>query len=143
MYLFILTLHVLTLTVFGGTALIIDLRLLGLMMRYIPTSVVMKRLISWNMLGFAIMTITGFLMFYASPVDKYDNIFFRAKIAMLILAGINVFLFLKFVCRNLAEWDQAPMPPVSARLTGGLGLALWMGIITTGRFIPYQQYWFG
>jgi len=142
MYLIVLTVHVLALTVCIGTALIIDLRLLGVFIRYIPTSIVLSRLLPWSLGGFLIIMVSGLLMFYASPIDKYNNLFFRAKITMLFLAAINIWFFLKTDYSSIKKWDQEMPPPKRIRFTGGVGLALWAAIIAAGRLIPYQQYWF-
>lgn len=142
MYLIVLTVHVLTLCVFVGTALIVDLRLLGVMMRHVAASEVMARLLPWTTGGFFTMVVSGSLMFYASPLDKYDNLFFRAKMGLLVLAGINVWAFFKTVYRSIPVWDRDPVPPAAARLAGGAALVLWAAIIMAGRMIPYQRYWF-
>ena len=143
LYLAILATHVLTLTVFLGTAIIVDLRLLGLVMTRVPVSQILSRLVPWTTGGFVIMAASGSLMFHASPADKYVNLFFRAKMAMLILAGLAVWMFFRTVHRSIDGWDRDPVPPRAARLVGGLTLLLWVAILATGRMIPYQQYWFG
>ena len=143
LYLAILATHVLTLTVFLGTAIIVDLRLLGLLMIRVPVSQILSRLVPWTTGGFAIMAASGSLMFYASPADKYVNLFFRAKMVMLILAGLAVWMFFRSVHRSIDGWDRDPIPPRAARLVGGLTLLLWVAILAAGRMIPYQQYWFG
>jgi hypothetical protein len=60
----------------------------------------------------------------------------------LVLAGLNVWIFRKTVYRSVAEWDLDPVPPRRARVAGGLSLLLWAVMITLGRMIPYQLYWF-
>lgn len=142
LYLAILATHVLTLTVFLGTAIIVDLRLLGVSMSRVPVSQVLTRLLPWTTGGFAVMAGSGMLMFFASPADKFVNLFFRAKMAMLGLAGLAVWLFFRTVHRSIDDWDNAPVPPPAARLAGGLTLLLWTAILVAGRMIPYQQYWF-
>ena len=134
---------VLTLCVFVGTAIIVDLRLLGVTMRQVAASEVMARLLPWTTGGFFVMVISGSLMFYASPLDKYDNLFFRAKMGLLILAGINVWVFFSTVYRSIPAWDRDPVPPAPARIAGGAALVFWAAIIMAGRMIPYQRYWFG
>ena len=143
LYLAILAAHVLTLTVFLGTAIIVDLRLLGLAMTRVPVSQVLSRLVPWTTGGFAVMAASGLLMFYASPADKFVNLFFRTKMAMLVLAGLAVWMFYRTVYRSIDGWDHDPVPPGSARLAGGLTLLLGVAILAAGRMIPYQQYWFG
>jgi hypothetical protein len=120
MYLIVLTVHVLTLCLFVGTAAIVDLRLLGLTMQKVRVSEVMARLLPWTSAGFLVMLISGALLFYAAPLLRYQNIFFRAKMGALVLAGVNVWVFHNTVYRRVAEWDLDPIPPRSARMTGGL-----------------------
>jgi hypothetical protein len=143
MYLIVLSVHVLALCLFVGTAAMLDLRLLGLTMQTVRVSEVMTRLLPWTLAGFVVMVTSGSLLFYAAPLLRYQNVFFRAKMATLVLAGLNVLVFHKTVYRRLAEWDLDPVPPRVARMAGGLALILWATLIMLGRMIPYQVYWFG
>ena len=61
--------HVLTLGLFVGLAIILDLRLLGLVFRRVPVSEVTARLLPWTKVGFVVMAVTGVLLFYAIPVE--------------------------------------------------------------------------
>ena len=70
-FLLVLMIHVLTLSVFVGTAFMIDLRLLGKTMTAVPVSQVMTRLMPWTEAGFLVMIVTGALLFYAAPVARY------------------------------------------------------------------------
>jgi hypothetical protein len=132
--------HVLALTVFVGLAVMLDLRLLGLTMRHVPVSEVMRRLLPWTKAGFVVMVVTGALLFYAIPVRTYQSIFFRIKVLMLLLAGLNVWLFHTRVERRLAEWDTAAVTPRAARVAAVTSLVLWAAIVIAGRMIAYN--WF-
>jgi hypothetical protein len=132
--------HVLTLCLFVGTAVMLDLRLLGLTMRRAPVSEVAERLLPWTAAGFGVMFVSGALLFYAIPVRTYLNIFFRVKVAMLILAGLNAWVFHFTVYRRVAEWDLDPVTPKGAKVAGGLSLLLWAAIVVAGRMIAYN--WF-
>jgi hypothetical protein len=132
--------HVLTLCLFLGLAVMLDLRLLGATMLRTPVSEVLGRLLPWTIAGFVVMVMTGALLFYAIPVKTYLNIFFRFKVAFLLLAGANVAVFHRTVSRSMGEWDLDPVPPFRARLAGGLSLVLWAGIVVAGRMIAYN--WF-
>ena len=142
LFLIVLTVHVMTLCVFVGMAVMLGLRLLGLTMLRVPASEVVSRLYPWAVAGFLVMVISGALLFYAAPLDRYGNLFFRAKMAMLVLAVVTVWVFHKTVYRSVAKWDLDPVPPLGARVAGGVTLALWAAIILAGRMIPYQLYWF-
>ena len=141
-YLVVLSIHVLTLCLFVGTAVIVDLRLLGMTMQSVRVSEVMARLLPWTAAGFLVMTISGALLFYAAPLLRYQNVFFRAKMVTLVLAAVNVWVFHRTVYRRVAEWDLDTIPPRPARVGAGLSLVLWAVLIMLGRMIPYQVYWF-
>jgi hypothetical protein len=143
LFLVILTIHVLTLFVFAGLAAIIDLRLLGFAMRRVPATEIVDRLVPWAVGGFVVMLVSGSLLFYSSPLDRYGNLFFRAKLACLVLAGLNVVVFHKTVYARVARWDLDRVPPQAARVAGGVGIMLWVSMIVLGRMMAYQDYWFG
>ena len=88
------------------------------------------------------MVVSGALLFYANPAPRYQNIFFRTKMVMLVLAGVNAWVFHNTAYRTVAEWDLDPVPPRRARVAAGLSLVLWAVIIMSGRLIAYNGYWF-
>lgn len=132
--------HVLALCIFVGLAVMLDLRLLGVTMRRVPVSEVAHRLLPWTVAGFVVMVISGVLLFYAIPVRSYQSIFFRIKMVMLILAGLNVWVFHSGIYRRVADWDLDPVAPRAARVAGTLSLILWALIVLSGRMIAYN--WF-
>jgi hypothetical protein len=132
--------HVWTLCLFFGLAVMFDLRLLGWTMRTVPVSEVARRLLPWTVVGFVSMVTSGTLLFLAIPLRSYQNIFFRTKMVMLLLAGLNVWIFHSGVYRRVATWDAASVPPRAARVAGALSLALWVCIVLSGRMIAYN--WF-
>ena len=97
------TTHVLTLCLFLGLIATLDLRLVGLTLRRVPVSEVAGRLLPWALGGFALMAVSGLLLFYSHPVRAYENIFFRIKIVMLVLAGLNAFVFHTTVYRRVTD----------------------------------------
>jgi hypothetical protein len=142
-FLLVLMIHVLTLSVFVGTAAMIDLRLLGKTMTRVPVSQVVTRLLPWSEAGFLVMVVTGTLLFYAAPVARYENVFFRLKMAALLIAVMNVWVFRRTIYRRVGEWDLDPVPPRRVQMVGALSLLLLAIIITAGRMMAYQDYWFG
>ena len=134
------SIHVWALCLFFGLAVMFDLRLLGWTMRSVPVSEVARRLLPWTAVGFVIMVISGALLFSAIPLRSYQNIFFRTKMIMLVLAGVNVWIFHSGVYRRVTTWDLDRIPPKAARVAGALSLALWICIVLSGRMIAYN--WF-
>jgi len=131
------SIHVWALCLFVGMAVVLDLRLTGLSFTNVPVSQIAKRILPWTTAGFVVMVLSGMLLFYAIPVRSYQNIFFRVKLLLLVLAGINAWVFHP---RGTQPWDRDPVPPRSARFAGYASLVLWMMIIFCGRMIAYN--WF-
>lgn len=132
--------HVLTLALFAGTALMMDLRLVGLAFKRTPVREFTGRLLPWTRVGFAIMVVTGLLLFYSNPLRYYHNIFFRIKAVFLVLAGLNVWWFHSRTHKNVDRWGQDARPPRAARIAGAVSLVAWACVIITGRMIAYN--WF-
>jgi hypothetical protein len=140
MYPLVESLHVLTLCVFLGMAILFDLRLLGFALTRVSITEIKNRLGPWMFAGFTVMVITGAALFYAIPIRSYQSIFFRIKVVMLILAGLNAAVFHMTIDRRVAEWDRDPVPPRAARRAGATSLVLWAIIVVAGRMIAYN--WF-
>jgi len=132
--------HVWSLCLFLGMTVMFDLRLLGWTLRGVPVSEVIRRLQPWTIAGFVMMVISGTLLFYAIPLRSYQNIFFRTKMLLLLLAGLNVLIFHSRIFPSVATWDADSTPPKVARVAGALSLLLWIGIVCSGRMIAYN--WF-
>jgi hypothetical protein len=99
-YSLIESIHVWSMCLFFGLAVMFDLRLLGWTMTKVPVSEFSRRLLPWTIAGFVVMAISGTLLFYAIPVRSYQNIFFRFKMILLLLAGLNVWIFIAFERRQ-------------------------------------------
>lgn len=139
-YSYIESVHVLTLCLFLGTAVLLDLRLMGIAMRRTPVSEFLRRVMPWTLAGFVVMVISGGILFYAIPVRTYHSIWWRGKMLMLVLAGLNAWYFHARAQRKIAEWDSNPIPPRRVRAAGCVSLILWAGIAVAGRMIAYD--WF-
>jgi hypothetical protein len=134
------TAHVLALCLFLGLALLLDLRLLNVALRRTPVTEITSRVMPWTWLGFVVMIATGAALFYSDPVKFHGNVFFRVKLVLLALAGLNAWYFHATIFRRVAEWNLEPWTPARARLAGAVSLVLWTGIVATGRLIAYD--WF-
>jgi hypothetical protein len=105
-----------------------------------PFSQVQRRLFPWQMAGLAVSAVTGLLLVYGQPMRFYSNFFFWIKTVMMVLAGVNAMAFHRTIYHSVASWDSDAAVPFGAKLAGGLGLALWAGVVVSGRLIAYN--WF-
>jgi hypothetical protein len=132
--------HVITLGLFVGTVVMMDLRLLGVSFRRVPASEFTGRILPWTRGAFVVMTITGLLLFYSSPLRYYQNFFFRVKLLMLLVAGLNVWLFHSRIHKRVSEWDLDRSPPRAARVAAVVSLVAWACVVVAGRLTAYN--WF-
>jgi uncharacterized membrane protein len=130
--------HVLTLMVFLGMLFVIDLRMLGIAFVNVPAPRIAERLDRPMMIGFVVMVVTGFILYYAIPVRTTQSVWFRLKVVLLIAAGINAFLFRSKLQASAGSWHSDRVPPRRIRVGAGLSLALWCGVVVTGRCIAYD-----
>jgi hypothetical protein len=134
---FLESIHVMALGTVFGTILAVDLRALGIASTsrsFTRMSTELLR-ITWG--AFCIAVLTGSLMFVTNARVYAHNTPFQIKMALLALAGVNMAVFHLTAGRTVATWDQAPTAPRAGRVTAGLSLALWLGIILAGRVIGF------
>ncbi|HEX4998317.1 MAG TPA: DUF6644 family protein [Terriglobia bacterium] len=130
--------HVLALGVSVGGILWFDLRLSGLSMRRHPVSEIFRSVRPWMFTGFAIMIITGLILFLGHAELCYRSGYFRAKVVLLFLALFNVIIFHSTIDRRRASWDMDTVPPLQARIAGIMSMILWTGTIAVGRLMAYN-----
>jgi hypothetical protein len=130
--------HVLGLTLVVGTIVIIDLRLLGLASIRRPFSAVASDVLKWAWLAFAVTVTTGALMFVTSAGGYYQNPYFRVKMALLVVSGLNMLTFELTARRTLAKWDTDAAAPAIGKAVAALSLVLWIGVIFMGRWVGFN-----
>ena len=136
----VVALHLLALAFSVGTLVWFDLRLLGVSMRGFRVSEVYRRLAPWMLTGFATMLVTGTMLFIAFATRAYDNVFFRIKLAAMLLAGVNALMFHFITERQIAGWDESPSPPFGAKLAGGISMLAWTVVVLAGRIMSYTMF---
>jgi len=140
MYSIVESTHVLGLCLFLGTLLSVDLRMTGVLLKRVPVNEVVARVLPWTFAGFAVMVVTGVVLFYAIPVRSYQSVFFRIKVVLLILAGLNAWHYHRTAHPTADQWGKDEAPPQAVRVSAMVSLATWTLVIFAGRFIAYN--WF-
>lgn len=129
--------HVISLCLVFGTILIVDLRLIGVASMSRPFTRVAHDLLHLTWISFVVAVITGSLLFVANAGSIYSNLAFQIKMVLLVLAGLNMLVFELITARTAGAWDLASPPPNAARIAGLLSIALWIGVIISGRLIGF------
>lgn len=132
--------HVMSLMLFAGTILMVDLRMLGVAFKGVPYSTLNNKVLPLTVVGFVLVLVTGVLLFLSNPVHYYHSVWFRAKVVFLLIAAANIFWFHYSIQKNQAEWDAAPNPPAKVKLAAVISLVSWILVIAFGRLTAFT--WF-
>jgi Family of unknown function (DUF6644) len=135
------TFHHLGMVLLVGSVTLFDLRLLGVAMKGQSVSRLADRLLPATWSGFALMLVTGTLLFVTSPLSGQvycPNSTFQLKLVLIGLAGLNMAVFHFTVYRRVGEWDKAESTPLGAKLVGSLSVILWAGVVMAGRWIGFS-----
>jgi hypothetical protein len=124
-------LHLLSLTIFAGAVLVVDLRLLGGGMREQPLAQVARDAQPWLVGGFLGMLATGLPQLFATPIKEYYSPYFWFKMQVLVVALIFTFT----LRRKVTQGDEARLGPVWGKLVALASLALWTTVAVSGRLI--------
>jgi len=130
------SMHVVCLALVAGTIFLVDTRLLGFTSRQLRVTYLSDRLLPWTWTAFVGAAITGGLMFIAGATHYASNAPFLIKMALLVLAGINMLYFQFVTFRSVQNWDTG-RPSQAARTAGGISMTIWVLVIGFGRWIGF------
>jgi len=128
------TLHFFGLCLLVGAMLIVDLRLLGYI-RIVPMRAALAFL-PFAIVGFVINLLTGIEFFMADPFMYWPNPAFRMKMVLILLAGLNAILFTVMEYRHALTLGSGENVSALGRVSAGLSLGLWLGVLLLGRLLP-------
>ena len=131
--------HIAAICAVFGMIVVVDLRLLGLASRDCAVSDICREALPWTWTAFAVAVITGVVMFTGQPVKYYGNFALRMKLALIVLAGVNMLVFQLLTSRGIDEWDRGRIP-IAARLAGAVSLACWTAVVAFGRWTAYYMF---
>ena len=129
--------HVIGLALVFGTIAIIDLRLLGIASTQRSFKRMASDILKWTWAAFALTALTGTLMFITNALVYYHNFFFRTKMLLLVLSGINMLIFELTAGRTIHNWEKAPSAPSAGKAVAAVSLVMWISIIIMGRLIGF------
>jgi hypothetical protein len=128
--------HIIGITLLVGAAFMFDLRLLGFS-AYLPVVGLADHLLPWSRRGLALVIPSGLLLFITNALALSTDPTFWVKMALLLLAGMNVAIFHRVTFRSSATWNERVATPQSAKIAAGASIILWIAVIVFGRLLAY------
>jgi hypothetical protein len=129
--------HVFAISLVIGSIAIVDLRLLGVASTKRPLTALAGAVLPVTWTAFVVAVLAGSLLFISQAPAYFTNTTFRIKMLLIVLAGINMLIFELITMRGVQEWDLKPVPPLPARLAGGISLACWVLVVVFGRWTGF------
>lgn len=131
--------HLLAIAVVMSSALMVILRVLGLVMRDEPIAGVTGRFFPWVWYSLIVLLLSGAILIIGEPGRSLVNSVFQLKMLMLLGVVACTFTLQKPLQHDVAFWDATTATRTSARLLAILSLGLWSCIVFAGRWIAYAS----
>ncbi len=129
--------HVVAISLVISTIAMVDVRLLGVASTKRPFVELARSILPFTWAAFIVAVAAGSLLFISRATDYYVNPIFLIKMFLIVVAGINMLIFEFGTVRGVAEWNLKPIPPLPARLAGGISLGCWVLVIVFGRLTDF------
>lgn len=126
--------HFTGLSLWVGTSVAFDVRLLGFGKERQSPAELLDALFVWNWIGLGLTIVGGFLLFSIAAASFVSNLAFRAKLGILIPLALALHIFVQVKAR---AWSETPDPPAAAKLAGLVELLLWLSVAAAAVSIPY------
>jgi hypothetical protein len=127
--------HFVGLSVLVGIVGFFDLRLLGFF-RGVPIGAAWS-LMPWGKAGFGLSALTGVIFFVGAPDQYVHNVAFYAKLAFLLVAGLNALSFEMLYGAVVKANPSLDRTPVTYRAIAIVSIVSWFLVIYWGRMLPF------
>jgi hypothetical protein len=123
--------HLVALSIFAGSILIVDLRLLGLGVVKTPLAKVAQEAWPWMIWAFVALFLTGMPSLMSLALKQYFSPFFWWKMELLLL-GLIFTVTLRW---KVTQADESRLGPVWPKAAGMFSISIWTGVATNARLI--------
>lgn len=119
--------HFVGLSIWLGTSLTVDLRLIGVGARRQTAAELSNGLFTWNWIGFVVAFLGGFLLFSVEATTYVSNAGFRWKLAVLTPLAL---MWHCVVQKRARAWTQTEQTSAIGKWAGLIEFLLWMLVVT-------------
>jgi hypothetical protein len=132
-YPFVQLVHFTGLSIWLGTNLALDLRLLGVGKWRATAAQLAQDLFAWNWIGFAIVLTGGLMLFSGIATTFIRNVAFQWKLGCFVPLALTWHIFVQ---RKARDWGETTNIPGIAKLAAATEILLWICVITAAVEIP-------
>jgi hypothetical protein len=128
------SIHIIAIAVVVSSALVTELRIVGLVAPEESMAVVAQRYLPWMWRALLVLLATGLVMIIGEPERTLSNVIFWIKMA-LVAVGVLASLGL----RKPLLRSASPTGNAAAKVLAWTLLGLWVTVIFCGRWIAYSH----
>ncbi|MCG8416293.1 MAG: hypothetical protein MI746_18910, partial [Pseudomonadales bacterium] len=133
------TVHILGIAVVMGTAVLLNLRTLGVALPSQNLTEMTNRVVPWFWLALMSNVVSGAFFVFGRPNRYFNNPVFASKMAFLIPAILLTAFFYWMNKKQTGYWEQDDRKWL-ARSIAIVSIGLWIMVCTGGRWIAYLEY---
>ena len=123
-----------------GSAVMLDLRLFGLVGRSDSIAVAAKRFLPWIWWTLPVFLATGMILTVGEPSRELENPTFVKKMILLAFAIVVTGILQATLRRDPGFWEASAARTISVKFLALASLALFIAIVFAGRFIAYTNH---
>jgi hypothetical protein len=131
------TVHILCVALVMAAIFIVDLRILGVLVRTQPLSILAHRYLTWIWYLLPVLFLSGAILIIGEPARSLLNPAFGVKMLLLIVAALLTLFIQRPLRHATVFWESSPQRRAAARAIAVLSLVLWSCIVFAGRWIAY------
>ena len=132
-YPFVQLIHFSGLSLWVGTILAVDFRLLGIGKDRQTPYQISESVFVWNWIGLGVAVCGGFMVFACSAVTYLHNPAFLTKVGILVPVGV---IWHVVVQQKVRRMNAGPEVPKGVKIAGLVELLLWVSVATAAVLIP-------
>jgi hypothetical protein len=130
------SIHILAICAVISTAMMVSLRLVGIVGRADPVTDFARRYLPWTWTALVILLLTGLILITGEPGRTLGNTVFWSKMALVVVGLVLSLVFATPIRKNPLFWESAGHV-AAAKALGAVSLAVWIAVIFCGRWIAY------
>jgi uncharacterized protein DUF6644 len=126
--------HLLAWATLGGAVLTMDLRLMNVLLRDVPSNTVCRHGHVIFKIALCVSLISGFFMLSGVAVKCYHSFYYWVKMIALAVGILFVFA----VRQPLLKYEHTQINPVLLKLVGLSSMSVWTLVAASGRWIGFS-----
>jgi hypothetical protein len=131
------TVHILAIAAVMAAAVMIHLRVLGVVAREQPLRPYSSRFLPVIWWALPVLLATGIIMVVGEPARALKNSIFQLKMLLVLSAIAVTFIYQAPLKRQPSYWTLTPSHRAASIAIAVLSLGVWVAIVFAGRWIAY------